>query len=62
MIFLSILTIIARILFGLIAVGFFLGMCLHEKYPIFKKIFNVTGICAICYGIGRMYVFAILGF
>jgi hypothetical protein len=61
MIFLNILGIIARIVYGLNVIGFFLGMFLHEKYPIFEEIFSITGFFAVLYGITHMFVFAILG-
>ena len=61
MIFLNILGIIARIVYGLITIGFILGMFLHKKYPIFEDIFLTTGFFAVWYGITHMLVFAILG-
>ena len=61
MIIFSILLIALRILLGLCAIGFVLGMYLNKKYPIFDTIFIGTGTFAIIYGVFRMFVFAILG-
>lgn len=61
MIFLNILRIIVRIVYVLNVVGFFVGMFLYKKYPIFEDIFLATGFFAVWYGITHMLVFAILG-
>lgn len=62
MIWLNVIRIIVRILFGLISTGFILSMCLHKKHKIFENIFEFTGFCAIMYGIMQMFMSAILGF
>lgn len=59
--FLNALSIIGRVICGLCYVGFLLGMCLHEKYPIFNKILTVTGSIALAYGLARMWVYSITG-
>lgn len=61
MIWLDIIRIITRIFFGLSSVGCVLSLFLHEKHQIFKKMFIFTGVFALWYGIGKMFMFAILG-
>ena len=62
MIFLNILKIIGRILFGLCIVGFMLGMFLWTKHPIFEDIFVGAGFVALACGFVKMAIFAILGY
>ena len=61
MIFLNILLIAARIFCGLCVVGFVLGMFLYKKYKIFNDIFGYICFGAMFYGVGRMFIFAVLG-
>ena len=61
MIWLDVIRIIARIFFGLFSIGCVLSMFLYEKHKIFTKIFIYTGVVALWYGIGKMFIFAILG-
>jgi hypothetical protein len=61
MVLFNIILIVLRVLCGLCAIGFILGMHLNKKYPIFETIFIGTGTFAIIYGVFRMFVFAILG-
>ena len=58
----DIILIIARILYGLNVIGFILGLCLHKKYKIFEKIFMATSFVALGFGLGQMFIYAILGF
>lgn len=61
MTFLDILGIISRVICGLCCVGFMLGFFLHEKHPTFEKIWTSTGFIALMYGLGRMWMYAIMG-
>lgn len=61
MIWLAVIRIIARVLFGLVGACFIVSMCLHKKHTIFKNAFEFTGCFAIIYGIMHMFMFAIIG-
>ena len=61
MIWLAVIRIIARVLFGLTVACFILSMCLYKKHTIFKNAFEFTGYFAIIYGIMHMFMFAIIG-
>ena len=61
MIWLNVLGIVVRILFGLCCIGFVLGMTLWNKHPIFENIAVSTGFLIMGYGFSQMLVYAILG-
>ena len=61
MIFLNILKIIVRVLFGSCIIGFVLGMLLLGRHPIFQDIFVCTGVIMFAYGLVQMALFAFLG-
>jgi hypothetical protein len=56
-----ILEIIFRILAGLLAVGFWLGLFLYDKHPIWKRVFVNIGLFTTFYGFGRLLIYAIAG-
>ena len=62
---LNIVLIIARIVCGLIAAVFFIGMCLCKvcptKYQRFENIFGCTGFFVLMYGFASLIKFAIVG-
>ena len=62
---LDIILIIARIICGLIAAVFFVGMCLYKKYQakyqILEDIFWIHGIFVLMYGFASLIKFAIEG-
>ena len=62
---LNIVLIIARIVCGLIAAVFFIGMCLYKKYQtkyqILENIFGFTGFFVLMYGFASLIKFAIVG-
>ena len=58
---LFVLKIVVRIFFGLCCVGFFSGMFLHDKHPIFEKVWVFTGFLMLGYGFTQMFAYAILG-
>lgn len=57
-----VLKIFLRIFFGLYCIGFISGMFLHDKHPIFEKVWVYTGFIALGYGLTQMFIYAILGF
>ena len=62
---LDIILIIVRIMYGLIAAVFFVGMCLYKKdltkYQMFENIFGCTGFFVLMYGFASLIKFAIEG-
>lgn len=56
------LKIVLRIFFGLCCIGFISGMFLHDKYPIFEKVWVYNVFLILGYGLTQMFVYAILGF
>ena len=62
---LDIILIIARIVCGLIAAVFFIGMCLYKvcptKYQRFENIFGCTGFFVLLCGFASLIKFAIVG-
>ena len=61
MILFNIMEIVGRILCGLIAVGFIVGICLSKKHRVFENIFVGASFIVLVYGVTRMIVFSILG-
>ena len=61
MTFLGILDIVGRVVCGLCCAGFILGLFLHKKHPTFEKIWISTGFVALMYGLGQMWMYAIMG-
>ena len=59
--FFDVLSIIWRVVCGICCVGFMLGFFLHEKHPTFEKIWTSTGFIALMYGLGRLWMYAIMG-
>lgn len=62
MIWLNVLKIIGRILFGSCIIGFMLGLLLWSKHPIFEDFCVVFGFVILAYGFVQMAMLAILGF
>ena len=59
---LNMFRIVIRVLCGMNVAGFFVGLYLHEKHKIFKKIFDITGCAMIWSGMMVMWYFTVLGF
>lgn len=61
MIFLDVLSILARVCLRLCTAGFFVSMFLYKKHKIFENIFAVTGFIMLWYGVIGCIIFVIFG-
>lgn len=61
MAWLNILEIIARVISGVVVIGFALGMLLRRKYDVFENVAIYTAFIAVLVGLGKLLFFAVFG-
>ena len=61
MAWLNILEIIARVISGVVVIGFILGMLLRKKYDAFENIAIYSAFIGILVGLGKLLFYAVFG-
>ena len=58
---LTVLEIIARIVSGVVFIGFFVGLFFHDNHKVFEKIWLYSGFIAIAVGLSHLLIYTVMG-
>lgn len=61
MVWIDVLQTVARLIAGLMVIGFFAGLLFFDKHWFFDKLFMATGVVAMLIGVVRLLIYAVFG-